>query len=123
MMYLLDREQIRRAVFRGYGVIGNDQPIIRRTSTTSPACRNASFDPDKAKFHFQKAKLGSRRCRSGVAGRERIRGNGDAAPAAARRKPASTSQVNRVPADGYWSNHWMKHPLGFGNVTRAQAPT
>jgi len=24
--------------------------------------------------------------------------------------------VNRVPADGYWSNHWMKHPLGFGNV-------
>ena len=24
--------------------------------------------------------------------------------------------VNRVPADGYWSNHWMKHPLGFGNT-------
>ena len=24
--------------------------------------------------------------------------------------------VNRVPADGYWSNHWMKHPLGFGNI-------
>jgi peptide/nickel transport system substrate-binding protein len=21
-----------------------------------------------------------------------------------------------MPADGYWSNHWMKHPLGFGNV-------
>ena len=24
--------------------------------------------------------------------------------------------VNRVPADGYWSNHWMKHPLTFGNA-------
>jgi peptide/nickel transport system substrate-binding protein len=24
--------------------------------------------------------------------------------------------VSRVPADGYWSNHWMKHPLGFGNI-------
>ena len=24
--------------------------------------------------------------------------------------------VNRVPADGYWSTHWMKHPLGFGNT-------
>lgn len=23
--------------------------------------------------------------------------------------------VNRVPSDGYWSNHWMKHPLCFGN--------
>ena len=27
-----------------------------------------------------------------------------------------TLNVNRVPADGYWSNHWMKHPLGFGNI-------
>ena len=24
--------------------------------------------------------------------------------------------VNRVPTDGYWSNHWMKHPLGFGSI-------
>src|SRR5258708_36768495 len=24
--------------------------------------------------------------------------------------------VNRVRADGYWSKHWMKHPLGFGSI-------
>ena len=24
--------------------------------------------------------------------------------------------VKRMPADGYWSTHWMKHPVGFGNV-------
>ncbi|MCO6705196.1 hypothetical protein KQH24_33070, partial [Streptomyces sp. CHB9.2] len=24
--------------------------------------------------------------------------------------------VNRVSADGYWDNHWMKDPLGFGNI-------
>jgi peptide/nickel transport system substrate-binding protein len=24
--------------------------------------------------------------------------------------------VKRMPADGYWSNHWMKSPVGFGNV-------
>jgi peptide/nickel transport system substrate-binding protein len=24
--------------------------------------------------------------------------------------------VNRVPSDGYWSTHWMKHPLTFGNT-------
>jgi peptide/nickel transport system substrate-binding protein len=23
--------------------------------------------------------------------------------------------VNRMPSDGYWSTHWMKHPLTFGN--------
>ncbi|HNJ66630.1 MAG TPA: hypothetical protein PKW28_12100, partial [Turneriella sp.] len=27
MKYLTDREQIRRAVLRGHGVVGNDQPI------------------------------------------------------------------------------------------------
>ena len=24
--------------------------------------------------------------------------------------------VKRMPADGYWSTHWMKHPVGFGNI-------
>jgi peptide/nickel transport system substrate-binding protein len=24
--------------------------------------------------------------------------------------------VKRVSADGYWSNHWMKSPIGFGNI-------
>ena len=21
-----------------------------------------------------------------------------------------------MPADGYWSNHWLKQPFGFGNI-------
>ena len=25
-------------------------------------------------------------------------------------------KVKRVSADGYWSNHWNKSPMGFGNV-------
>ena len=25
-------------------------------------------------------------------------------------------ELRRVPADGYWSNHWFKHPLGFGSI-------
>ena len=24
--------------------------------------------------------------------------------------------VSRLPSDGYWSNHWMKHPLSVGNI-------
>jgi len=24
--------------------------------------------------------------------------------------------IKRMPADGYWSNHWAKHPLSFGNI-------
>jgi peptide/nickel transport system substrate-binding protein len=25
-------------------------------------------------------------------------------------------EVRRVPADGYWSNHWFRHPLSFGAI-------
>lgn len=24
--------------------------------------------------------------------------------------------IKRLPADGYWPNHWAKHPLSFGNI-------
>ncbi|MFV4701598.1 hypothetical protein ACNJUI_21300, partial [Mycobacterium tuberculosis] len=27
-----------------------------------------------------------------------------------------TFAVNRMPSDGYWSTHWMRHPLSFGNT-------
>ncbi|MFH7479493.1 ABC transporter substrate-binding protein, partial [Pseudomonas syringae pv. tagetis] len=27
-----------------------------------------------------------------------------------------TLNVNRLPGDGYWSNHWMNHPLSVGNI-------
>jgi len=29
--------------------------------------------------------------------------------------------INRVPSDGYWATHWMKHPMTFGNTN--QRPT
>jgi peptide/nickel transport system substrate-binding protein len=24
--------------------------------------------------------------------------------------------IKRMPPDGYWSNHWAKHPMSFGNI-------
>jgi peptide/nickel transport system substrate-binding protein len=24
--------------------------------------------------------------------------------------------LKRMPPDGYWSNHWAKHPMSFGNI-------
>jgi peptide/nickel transport system substrate-binding protein len=47
MKYLFDREQIRTAVFRGYAVIGNDQPI-------PPACRSARTTPTRPSFICRK---------------------------------------------------------------------
>lgn len=117
MKYLLDRQQINKAAFRGYGVIANDQPIAPSHRYHFDGLPQRAFDPEKAKFHLQK---------SGMAGKT--------VPIVA--SPAATGSVDiaqllqlsaqqiglrldikQMPADGYWSNHWAKHPLSFGNVS------
>lgn len=116
MKYLLNRSLIKKALFRGYAEIGNDHPIAPSDRYFDPDLPQREYDPDRAKFHLQK---------SGLSG---IRVPMYASPAA----PGSVDTasllqeaaagiglklaVNRVPADGYWSNHWMKHALGFGNI-------
>ncbi|WP_049096744.1 ABC transporter substrate-binding protein, partial [Burkholderia cepacia] len=50
-----DREQIRSAVFRGYSVIGNDQPIPPGHRYFNASLPQRAHDPDKAKFLLQKA--------------------------------------------------------------------
>ncbi|QCP52539.1 ABC transporter substrate-binding protein [Trinickia violacea] len=116
MMYLLDREQILRAAFRGYGAIGNDQPIDPTNKYYFAGLPQRTFDPDKAKFHFQKAKLGGTPLQ--VYASPAATGSVEIAMLlqAAAPQAGLNLQVSRVPADGYWSNHWMKHPLSFGNV-------
>jgi peptide/nickel transport system substrate-binding protein len=116
MKYLFDREQMRTAIFQGYAVVGNDQPIDPTNRFYCPDVPQTAFDLDKAKFHFQKSGIGN-----------------TAVPIVA--SPAASSSVDmavlmqdaaqkiglkldikRVPSDGYWSNYWMKVPLGFGNI-------
>jgi peptide/nickel transport system substrate-binding protein len=116
MKYLMDREQMRSAIFRGYAVLGNDQPIDPSNRFYDPNLPQRAFDLDQAKFHFLKTGIG-------------------ATPIPFYASPAASSSVEmavlmqdtaqkigmnldikRVPADGYWSNTWMKQPLGFGNI-------
>ncbi|MFM0631089.1 ABC transporter substrate-binding protein [Paraburkholderia xenovorans] len=116
MMYLQDREQMRRAIFQGYGTIGNDQPIDPTNKYYLAGLPQRAFDPDKAKFHFQKAKVGSAPIQ--IFASPAAEGSVEMAMFLQQVAPQAglNLQVSRVPADGYWSNHWMKHPLGFGNV-------
>ncbi|WAJ39308.1 ABC transporter substrate-binding protein [Pseudomonas sp. GOM7] len=116
MKYLLDRKQINRVAFRGYGRIANDQPIAANSRYYSADVPQRAFDLDKAKFHLQK---------SGMAGRSLPLVASEAATGSldiAQLLQLSGQQIGlkldikRVPADGYWSNHWMKHPLGFGAI-------
>ncbi|MCM3016158.1 hypothetical protein M3570_21030, partial [Bacillus subtilis] len=74
-------------------------------------------DPDKAKFLFQKAgALGT--ALPPIYATSDANGSIEMAVLLqqAGQKIGLNLQVNRVSPDGYWSNHWMKHPLGFGNI-------
>ncbi len=116
MKYLLDREQIRKASMRGYGIIGNDQPAQPSSRYYFAGLPQRTLDLDKAKFHLQK---------SGMAGMTlplvcstAANGSVDMAQIIqlSAQKIGLNLDIKRTPADGYWSNHWAKHPLSFGNV-------
>jgi peptide/nickel transport system substrate-binding protein len=117
MKYLFDREQIRTAVFRGYAVIGNDQPIPPGHRYYFAGLPQRPYDPDKAKFHLQKAGAVGLTLPPIYATSD---ANGSIEMAEmmqlSAQKIGVNLTVNRVPPDGYWSNHWMKHPLGFGSI-------
>jgi peptide/nickel transport system substrate-binding protein len=116
MKYLCDREQMRRNITLGHSVIGNDQPIDPTNRFYFAGLPQRPFDLDKAKFHLAK---------SGQAGATLPI---VCSPAAAysvelalamqqsAQKIGLNLDVKRMPADGYWANHWMKHPIGFGAV-------
>lgn len=117
MKYLFDREQIRSAVFMGYAVIGNDQPIPPGHRYFNASLPQRKVDLDKAKFYMQKAGAVGPALPPIYATTD---ANGSIEMAQLMQQTAAkigvNLTVNRVPADGYWSNHWMKHPLGFGSI-------
>jgi peptide/nickel transport system substrate-binding protein len=116
MKYLLDRELIRRALFRGYATVANDQPIPPSNPYYLADLPQRAHDPERAKFLLKRAGLlGVRLPVYASPAAEGAVDMGSILQEAAAGIGLRLA-VNRVPADGYWSNHWMKHPLTFGNV-------
>jgi peptide/nickel transport system substrate-binding protein len=115
MKHLFDRDQMRKTIALDQAVVGNDQPIDPTNRFYFAGLPQRAFDLDKAKYHLQK---------SGVTGAVPI----VASPAALNSVEMAlmlqqTAQsiglsldVKRMPADGYWSNHWLNSAVGFGNI-------
>ncbi|HEY1391944.1 MAG TPA: ABC transporter substrate-binding protein [Methylibium sp.] len=115
MKYLFDREQMKKSIALDHAVVANDQPIDPTNRFYFAGLPQRAFDLDKAKFHLQK---------SGVTGTVPV----VTSPAAqysveialllqqAAQKIGLDLEVKRMPADGYWSNHWLNSPVGFGNI-------
>ncbi|WP_182915720.1 ABC transporter substrate-binding protein [Massilia cavernae] len=122
MKYLIDREQIKRAAFRGYAVIGNDQPIAPSNRFYFAGLPQRPYDPERARFHLRKA--GALGMTLPVVASVAAAGSVDMAMLLQQSamKAGLNLRIKRVSADGYWSNHWMKSPIGFGNVNPRPTP-
>jgi peptide/nickel transport system substrate-binding protein len=116
MKHLLDRELIRKALFRGYAVTGNDQPIPPGHPYYFPDLPQRTHDPDRSRFLLKRA--GLLNLRLPLYASPAATGSVDMASILQEAAADIGMQlaVNRVPADGYYSTHWMKHPLTFGNT-------
>jgi peptide/nickel transport system substrate-binding protein len=115
MKYLFDREQMRKTIALDQAVLANDQPIDPTNRFYFAGLSQRPFDPEKAKFHLKK---------SGITGAVPV----VASPAAlysvemalvlqqTAKGIGLDLDVKRMPADGYWSNHWLNSAVGFGNI-------
>ena len=122
MKSLINREAIQKSVLRGLAEIGNDQPVSSANRYHNPNLAPRDFDPEKAKFHFEKA---------GLLGVEIPMVASDAAGSSvdmatvvqqAGSEIGMNLTVDRVPSDGYWSNYWLKSPVHFGNINPRPTP-
>lgn len=109
--YGIKRQEIVDKIFGGYGYVGNDIPIGRGQQFYNTDLPQREYDPDRAKFHLKKAGLSTLDVTlstsdgafggavdMGVLMRESMRDAG------------INMEVKREPADGYWSDVWLKAP-------------
>ncbi|WP_421359660.1 ABC transporter substrate-binding protein [Agrobacterium rosae] len=122
MKYLVNREQIQKSVLRGLAEIGNDQPVSPANMYHNKDLKPKAFDPDKAKFHFEKAGLIGQSIP--IVASEAAASSIDMAMVvqAAGAQLGMKFDVQRVPSDGYWSNYWLKAPVHFGNINPRPTP-
>ncbi len=116
MKHLIDREQLRKAVFRGYAVVGNDHPFDPSHRYFDPGLPQRPYDPDKARYHLRRAGMLGARVPL-VTGPPAVNSVDMGLLMQQTALQAGLElELRRMPADGYWSNHWMRHPLSFGNI-------
>ncbi|MBT2294782.1 ABC transporter substrate-binding protein [Pseudomonas fluorescens] len=116
MKLLLDREQVKSAIFRGFARVGNDHPIAPGARFYNADLPQRTCDPEKARFLLKKA--GMENITMPVMCSPAATGSVDVAVLLQQsaKEAGLKLNVNRLPSDGYWSNHWAKHPLSFGNI-------
>jgi len=111
MKFGIDRKKIVQNVFSGYASIGNDHTVGTKMKYYDPKQKLATYDPDKAKFHFKKANISTPielQVSEGA-----FTGATDSAVIfqESAKKAGINVEVKRVSGDGYWDNVWLKQPF------------
>jgi peptide/nickel transport system substrate-binding protein len=110
--YLQNRERVLKLIYKGYGMLGNDQPISPVDPMYCEEIPVRAYDPDKAKHHLKKAGLDGGRI---VVHTSEAAGTGAVEQVLMLQREAGQIglkvDVQRDPGDGYWSATWGKKPL------------
>jgi len=110
LKFAIDRKEMVDKILRGHGTIGNDYPI-NASYPLYTELPQRTYDPDKAAFHYKK---------SGHSDAIVLRTSEVAFPGAVDAaqlyqvhcaKAGIKLEVKREPADGYWSQVWLKQPF------------
>jgi peptide/nickel transport system substrate-binding protein len=112
LKYAIDREEIVSKVLKGYGVVGNDQPIAHSMPYYNANLPQRAFDADKAKYYLKQSGLSSLDVDLHTSDAS-FSGAIDASVLFSESAKAAGINVKvvREPDDGYWSNVWLKKPF------------
>jgi len=112
LKYGINRQEFVDKILQGHGTVGNDTPIGLANQYHNGDMEQLAYDPDKAKFYLKEAGLTSLDINLS-ASNAAFEGAIDGAQLfQASAKPVGINiSVVQEPADGYWSNVWLKKPF------------
>lgn len=116
LKYMQNRERLRDNVLRGFATLANDHPVPPWHPYFLKDLPQRPYDLDRAKYHIKKGGLEGTAaeivCTTGIQGSV----DGAQLLQQSARTAGLNLSVRRVPYDGYWNTHWMKHPISYGSI-------
>ena len=110
--YGINRQELVDKILLGHGQVGNDSPIGPANQYYNADMEQLAYDPDKAKFYLKEAGMDSLDIDLSASSAA-FEGAVDAAQLFQASAAAGGININVIqePADGYWSNVWLKKPF------------
>ena len=112
LKYGINRQEMVDKILLGHGRVANDTPIGPANQFFNAEMEQLEFDPDKSKFYLEQAGLSSLDIDLSASDAA-FEGAVDAALLFKASAAQAGININVVqePADGYWSNVWLKKPF------------